>query len=131
MPARQHFSSGNIWEQRAGFSRAICVSDTVYTAGTIAVDKEGKTQGADCYEQCIYICKLLGGILEQAGSSLQNVVQVRAYLVNKKDASDFTRFQRDVFGDIRPVATCVIVSGLFGEGTVVELELVAVDRAQA
>ncbi len=124
--SRQRFSSGNIWERSAGFSRAVRVGNTVYTAGTIAVNQEGIVQGKDCYEQCQYITRLLEGVLADAGASLRDVVQVRAYMTNKADAEQWTRFLGEVFGEIKPAATGLFVSSLFGEGTVVELEFVAV-----
>ncbi|MEZ5338777.1 MAG: Rid family hydrolase [bacterium] len=125
MPNRRNFTTGNPWEQAAGFSRAVLSGDTIYTAGTVAVNREGIVQGANCYEQCRFICSLLEGVLKQAGATLSDVIQVRCYLIDKADAEQFTRFMAEVFGQIAPAATCVIVSGLFGEGTLVELEFVA------
>jgi len=123
---RRRFSTGNPWERQAGFSRAIRVGNTVYTAGTIAVDQEGVTQGVGCYEQCAFITRKLENILTEAGSCLGDIVQVRAYLIDKADIPEFVRFQGEFFGEIAPAATAVIVKDLFGEGCVVELEFVAV-----
>lgn len=123
---RQHFSTGNIYEKQAGFSRAVRVGNTIFTAGTIAVDEHGVTQGSDCYEQCMYIAGKLEAVLEQAGSRLQDVVKLTAYITDIKYAEQFSRFTHDCFSGIAPAATCVVVKGLFGEGTVVELEMVAV-----
>ena len=123
---RQHFSTGNIWEQKAGFSRAIRVGKTIYTAGTVAVNENGIAQGDGCYEQCAWITRLLEGVLKQAGAALSDVVKVTAFLKDIRDADEFTQFMHDFLGETAPVATCVVVRDLFGIGTVVELEFVAI-----
>lgn len=123
---RQNFSSGNIWENRAGFSRAVRVGNIVQTAGTVAVNENGIAQGDGCYEQCAWITKMLEGILQQAGAELSDVVKVTAYLKDISDADEFTRFHHEYFAGIAPAATCVVVKDLFGVGTVVELEFLAI-----
>lgn len=126
MSERQHFSTGNPWEREIGFSRAVRVGDVVYTAGTVASDENGVIHGSDCYEQCCYILEKLSRVLEQAGSSLRDVVRVRCYLTGLEHAPGFTRAHAQYFGRIKPAATCVAVAGLFGDGAVVEMELTAV-----
>jgi len=123
---RQRFSTGNVWEQKAGFSRAIRVGKNIYTAGTVAVNENGIAQGDGCYEQCAWITNLLKGVLQDAGAELADVVKVTAFLKDIRDADEFTNFLHDYFGDCAPVATCVVVKDLFGVGTVVELELLAI-----
>lgn len=126
MSERQQFSTGNPWEREIGFSRAVRVGDVVYTAGTVASDKDGVIHGNDCYEQCCYILEKLSRVLEQAGSSLRDVVRVTCYLTGMEHSPGFTRAHAQFFGAIKPAATCVAVAGLFSEGAVVEMELTAV-----
>ncbi len=121
----QHYSTGNPWERAVGFSRALRVGDLVYTAGTIASDQEGNIQGQTCYEQAVYILRKLEGVLEEAGSSLTRVIKCVAYLTRIEDEPDFTRAHCELLGPARPVTTCVVVQRLFGEGSLVELELTA------
>jgi enamine deaminase RidA (YjgF/YER057c/UK114 family) len=123
---RQNFSSGNIWENRAGFSRVVRVGNFVQTAGTVAVNENGIAQGDGCFEQCAWITKLLEGIMLQAGARLADVVKVTAYLKDINDADEFTRFHHEYFANTGPAATCVVVRDLFGVGTVVELEFLAI-----
>lgn len=126
MNDRAHFSTGNPWERSVGFSRAVRVGQTVYTAGTLASDAEGNIHGADCYEQCCYIFDKLEAVLAQAGAGLEHVVKTKAYILSAGDAEGFTRAHFKYLGTVRPAATCVMVSGLFHPAARVELELVAV-----
>src|SRR5690606_38980369 len=97
--------------------------------GTVAVDSEGRLQGETAYEQCCFIFRRLAGVLEEAGSGLDQVVKVTCYLVDKADAEAFGRAHFEHLGEVRPAATCVVVKELFGEGTRVEIELTATVRA--
>lgn len=123
---RRHFSTGNPWERSVGFSRALRVGNTVYTAGTLASDAEGNIHGADCYEQACYIFDKLAAVLAEAGTKLEHVVKVTAFVVDVSDADGFTRAHAQYLGVVRPVATCVVVSALFHPQARVELELTAV-----
>jgi enamine deaminase RidA (YjgF/YER057c/UK114 family) len=123
---RSHYSTGNPYERSVGFSRAIRVGNTVYTAGTIAVDAEGNIMGEDCYAQCCYIFDKLAGVLKEAGAELAHVVKVVACIVFADDADGFSRAHFKYLGLVKPAATCVIVSGLFHPAARVEIELTAV-----
>jgi enamine deaminase RidA (YjgF/YER057c/UK114 family) len=123
---RQRVSTGNPWESSVGFSRAIRTGNLVFTAGTIASDEHGVVHGGDSYEQCCYIFDKLAAVLARLGSSLEHVVRVVCYLTGMEHAEGFSRAHHEHFSASLPAATCVCVSGLFGEGSVAEIELVAV-----
>jgi enamine deaminase RidA (YjgF/YER057c/UK114 family) len=125
-PDRTRYSTGNPWERSVGFSRALRVGNTVYTAGTLASDAEGKIHGADSYAQCCYVFDKLRGVLEEAGAALAQVVLTRAFIVSVDDADGFTRAHAEYLGAVQPVATCVVVSALLHPQARVEIELVAV-----
>ena len=61
--------------------------------------------------------------LEQAGTSLENVVRTRVYLTDASDFDEFARAHADVFGDVRPANTTVL-AGLFDPQWKVEIEVV-------
>lgn len=121
----QRASTGNPWEREIGFSRAIRLGPMIYTAGTIASDENGRIHGEDCYEQCRYILGKLDGVLRELGGSLDSVVKVGCYLVSLEHSAGFSKAHAEVFGEVRPATTCIEVSGLFGEGSLVEIELTA------
>jgi enamine deaminase RidA (YjgF/YER057c/UK114 family) len=123
---RSHYSTGNPYERSVGFSRAVRVGNTVYTAGTIAVDGEGNIMGEDCYAQCCYIFDKLAGVLREAKAELRHVVKTTAYIVSPDAADGFSRAHFEYLGAVKPAATCVVVNALFHPAALVEIEFVAV-----
>jgi enamine deaminase RidA (YjgF/YER057c/UK114 family) len=127
--ARQLVSSGTIWEQKYGYSRAIRVGDTIHVAGTTAVDESGTVQGLhDPYQQAVYIYRKIDRALRQAGSSLEDVVRVRTFVTDISRWEEVAKAQGEVFAHIRPAATLVQVAGLVDKGLMVEIEVDAVIR---
>jgi enamine deaminase RidA (YjgF/YER057c/UK114 family) len=126
LPDRSWFSTGNPWERSVGFSRAVRVGQTVYTAGTLASDADGQIHGEDCFAQCCYIFEKLRCVLEEAGTALEHVVKVSAFVVGNEDVDGFTRAHSMYMGEVRPATTCVMVSALFHPLARVEIELTAV-----
>jgi enamine deaminase RidA (YjgF/YER057c/UK114 family) len=124
---RQLISSGTSWEKLYGYSRAVRVGNTVYVAGTTAVDETGQVIGEnDPYRQARFIYEKIGRALAEAGASLANVVRVRAFVTDIARWTDVARAQGEVFEKIRPAATLVQVSALVDPRLLVEIEVDAV-----
>jgi len=120
-------SSGTVWEQKYGYSRAVRVGDLVFVAGTTAVDDNGAVVGAGSpYQQAKFIFQKIDRALHQADSSLQDVVRVRTFVVDIARWEEVARAQGEVFGEIRPAATLVAVSHLVSPDLLVEIEVDAV-----
>lgn len=123
--ARQKVSSGSSFEPRYGFSRAVRVDDRVVVAGTAPiwpddfVDPEPGAQARRCLQIMIEA-------LSEVGGRPSDVVRTRMYIVDAKHADAVGRAHGDVFGEIRPVATMVVVNGLLDPRWLVEMELEAV-----
>ena len=126
MTGIERYLTGNVWEESAGYSRAVRAGNLIFTAGTVASDETGKIHGSNCYEQCVYIFSKLEKALAALGAKLTGAVKTTCYLVNLDDADGFMRAHAEVFAKIRPAATCVQVGALFGEGALAEIELIAV-----
>jgi enamine deaminase RidA (YjgF/YER057c/UK114 family) len=124
---RTLISSGTVWERTYGYSRAVKVGDTVYVAGTTAVDDSGAVVGPDDpYAQARFIFQKIARALGQAGSSLADVVRVRTFITDISRWEEVARAQGEVFADIRPAATLVQISGLIAPELLVEIEVDAV-----
>jgi enamine deaminase RidA (YjgF/YER057c/UK114 family) len=127
MPTHQLISSGTIWEQKFGYSRAVRVGNQVAVAGTTAVDEHGALIGAGSpYEQARFIFEKIARALTQAGASLENVVRVRTFVTDIARWEDVARAQGEVFAEIRPAATLVEVSALIKPELLVEIEVDAI-----
>ena len=124
---RQLISSGTQWEKLYGYSRAVRVGNTVYVAGTTAVDDAGKVVGErDPYRQARFVYDKIAKALVEAGASLRDVVRVRTFVTDISWWTEVARAQGEVFADIRPAATLVQVSALVEPALLVEIEVEAV-----
>lgn len=124
-------SSGTSWEKSFGYSRAVKINDTIFVAGTTAVDDAGNVVGAgDPYKQALFIYEKINKALKTAGSSLSDVVRVRTFVTDISRWKEVAKAQGEVFADIRPAATLVQVMGLVESELMVEIEVDAI-RQQA
>lgn len=123
--ARQLVSSGSPFEPTIGFSRAVRVGDHVWVAGTAPVWPDGSCD-PDPGAQVRRCLEIVGASLEAAGASFADVVRTRMFLTRVGDADAVGRAHVEVFGDIRPVATMVVVAGLLDPRWLVEVEAEAV-----
>jgi enamine deaminase RidA (YjgF/YER057c/UK114 family) len=124
---RTLISSGTVWEQKYGYSRAVRVGDFVIVAGTTAVDESGAVVGdGSPYEQARFIYQKIDRALREAGSSLRDVVRVRTFVVDITRWEEVARAQGEVFAAIRPAATLVQVSALVDPKLLVEIEVDAI-----
>lgn len=132
MAGRQRISSGGPWELIVGYSRAVRVGDRVVVAGTApqwpddAVDPDPAAQARRCFE-------IVADALAQAGATLDDVVRTRVYLVDAGDFEAVSRVHGELFRDIRPANTTLVVAALLNPAWKVEVEVEAVvgtgDRA--
>ena len=124
MTDRTRISSGTIWEQKFGYSRAVRIGNVVYVAGTTAVDERGTVMGwGNPGEQARFIFQKIDRALREAGSSLEDVVRVRTFLTDITRWEDVARVQGEVFSNIRPAATLVAVTALVSPDLLVEIEV--------
>ena len=127
MSERQTISSGTVWEERVGYSRAVRVGDFVFVSGTTATNDAGDVVGVgDPAAQTRFILEKIGSALVAAGATLADVVRYRVYLVNADHWEAIAPALHEVFGEIRPANTLFEVSRLVGDGYLVEIEADAV-----
>ena len=97
---------------------AVVVDNMVFTGGVTGRPSDPETQ-------IRHTLNRLKSILEEAGTSLENVVKATVYLTNLEDRARYlNKIWRETFPKNPPARTCVQV-GLSPE-TAVEIEMVAV-----
>lgn len=127
---RRNYSSGTPWEPVVGYSRAVRVGQLVYVAGTTATDAGGKIVGAgDAGAQAVQVLKNIGAALRGLGCGYEHVVRTRIFITNAADWEAVGRAHGEVFRDIRPASTLVVVSRLVDPAMLVEIEADAVAPA--
>jgi enamine deaminase RidA (YjgF/YER057c/UK114 family) len=120
---RRLISSGSPYEPLVGFSRAVVVGGYVFVSGTAPVMPDGAEPPADAYGQARRCFEIIIAALEEAGASARDVVRTRMYLVRAEDRDDVTRAHAELFGEVRPAATGVVVAALFDPRWLVEIEV--------
>ncbi|NGZ08783.1 MAG: RidA family protein [Nitrospira sp. LK70] len=123
---RQHISTGGPWESKIGYSRAVRVGAHVSVSGSTAMTPSGPVGKGDPYAQTIQALKTIETALQQAGTSLADVVRTRIYLTNIDQWQEVGRAHGEIFGAIRPATTMVEVRRLIDPDLLVEIEADAV-----
>jgi enamine deaminase RidA (YjgF/YER057c/UK114 family) len=126
---RDRVLTGTIWEDLAGFARAIRVGDRVLVSGTTATHGTRLIGGPDAEAQAHAVIDKIEGALRSLGATLDDVVRTRVFVARAEDAEAVSRAHGRRFGAIKPANTLVL-AGLVGEGYLVEMEAEAVLRAE-
>lgn len=122
---RSSVSSGTVWEELAGYARAVRVGERILVSGTTATGPDGLVGGSDPAAQTRFILDKIEKALNQLGGTLQDVVRTRIYLRNVADWEPVARVHGERFGQIRPVNT-LVQAQLVGDEYLVEIEAEAV-----
>lgn len=123
---RQQIGSGSAWEEMVGYSRAVRVANSIEVAGTTAMDGDAVVGEGDVYAQTKFIFQKIEKALQQLGSSLNDVVRTRMFVINIADWELVGKAHGEFFAIIKPVATMVEVKRLISEGLLIEIEVTAI-----
>jgi enamine deaminase RidA (YjgF/YER057c/UK114 family) len=123
---RQRIASGSPFEPEIGFSRAIVAGPHVHVSGTAPIPAEGDAVAPDAYGQTRRCLEIVLAALREAGAGPEHVVRTRSYLLDADDWREVGRAHGEVFGDVRPASTMVVVAGLLDPAWKVEIEVDAV-----
>jgi enamine deaminase RidA (YjgF/YER057c/UK114 family) len=123
---RRRITSDAKWEAAAGYSRAVVVGDRVFVSGTTSVMPEGEVPPTDAYAQARRCFEIIFAALAEAGGRPQDIVRTRMFLTREEDFDGVIRAHREMFDEIRPAATAVVVSALIEPWALVEIEADAI-----
>ena len=124
---RRLISSGSTFEQEIGYSRAVVVGDWIFVSGTTGFDYSKMSISEGLLEQTEQCLKNIASALEQAGSSLADVVRVTYILPNGAEFPECWPVLRKYFGDVRPAAT-MICADLADPRMRIEIEVTALKQ---
>ncbi len=122
---RVRIASGQPLERVYGYCRAVRIGDRVVVGGTApywpdgTVDPDPGVQARRCLE-------IVGAALREAGAGPEHVVRTRMFVTDAAFAEVVGLAHGEVFGDVRPVATMVVVAALIDPRWKVEIEAEAI-----
>ena len=116
---------GTPWEESIGCARAVAAGDRVLVAGTTAFRGTVLHGEGDPYEQAKAAFVNAVESIAVFGLDARSVVRTRMYLTHTRDVEEVGRAHREIFGEVRPAATLVVVSGFVDPRILVEVELEA------
>lgn len=125
---RQNVSGHAPLEPLVGYSRAVRVGNQIWVSGTAPIPADGSEPPEEPYEQARLCLEIIDGALERAGATLQDVVRTRIYVVDAAVFDDVGRAHGEVFGEILPATSGLVVKELLDPRWLVEIEADAILR---
>ncbi len=106
------------------YSQGIVCNGFLFASGQIAINPAGGEVEASTIEgQTEQVMKNIGGLLEAAGTSYENVVKTTCFLADMGDFGTFNEIYAKYFTS-KPARSCVAAKAL-PKGVLVEVEVIA------
>lgn len=122
---RTHVFSGSVYEEMAGYARAVVVDERIFVSGTIGVDFVTGEMVEGAGAQTAAAFDTIENALVEAGSGLHDIVRVRIFVPDPDDMAAISGVLKDRVGFTRPANT-TICSPLVVPGARVEIEVEAI-----
>lgn len=117
--------SPEVYDDPAPYSQGIVHGETIFLAGQVPDDDTGAIVGDDIETQTRQAISNIEALLEAAGSSLDRIVSVTAYLTDRDDLDGFNRVYAELLADPKPARATVVVEELVVDARL-ELQVTAV-----
>jgi enamine deaminase RidA (YjgF/YER057c/UK114 family) len=121
---RRRISSGSIFEEQIGYSRAIVDGDWIHVSGCTGFDYATMSLPPGIVEQADQAMRNVNAALTAAGASMSDVVRVHYLLPDRNDFEPCWPTLQRWFGEIRPAAT-MMMCGLLDPVMRIEVEVTA------
>lgn len=126
---RKNISSGAVWEDVVGYSRAVRIDNIIEVSGTTAVDNDKVISPGNVYEQAVHSLKKIEKAIVEAGGNLNDVIRTRMYITDISLWEEAARAHALFFKTIKPATSMVEVSALINPDLVIEIEATAIVRS--
>ncbi len=125
MQKRINISSGAVWEDLVGYSRAVRIGNLIEVSGTTSVDGDILVGKDDLYAQTKFILLKVEKALHEAGAQMTDVVRTRMYVTDISKWEEAGKAHAEFFGTIKPATTMIEVSRLIHPDLLIEIEVSA------
>ena len=110
-----------------GYSHVAKVGKTLYIAGQVAKDVQGKLVGKGDFEaQARQVYTNLKNILYETGGGLKNIVKMTTILTHYGNVENYRKIRNEFFGDLMPPNTLLVIESLASPDFMIEVEAIAV-----
>ena len=113
-------------EPVVGYSRAVVAGSHVFVSGTAPIAADGADPPSGAYDQARLCLELVAAALARAGARLEDVVRTRIFVTPEADFDEIARAHGEVFREIRPATSGIVVHSLLDPRWLVEVEADAV-----
>jgi enamine deaminase RidA (YjgF/YER057c/UK114 family) len=119
-------SSGSPYEDLFGYSRAVQLEGgLVLVSGCTSIEDGVLVGEGDPYQQALTAFGAAFAALEKLGLARTDVVRTRMYLTHARDVDAVGRAHKELFDEVRPAASMLVVSGFVDSRMLVEVEVEA------
>ena len=106
------------------YSQGIITGGLLFASGQIAINPAtGEIEGTDIVTQAEQVMKNVGALLDEAGTSYENVVKTTCFLADMGDFAAFNEIYARYFTE-KPARSCVAVKTL-PKNVLCEVEVIA------
>ncbi len=110
-----------------GYSHVAKVGKTLYIAGQVARDLQGRLVGKGDFDaQARQVYTNLKNILQEAGGGLKNIVKTTTILTHFAHVESYKKIRDEFLGEIMPPNTLMIIESLASPDFMIEVEAIAV-----
>ena len=120
--SRRRTTGCSPYETAYGFARAVRSSNRILVAGTAPVEADGTSTPGDAAAQARRCFAIILTAIEELGGGAADVVRTRMYITDPADADAIGAVHGEIFRDIRPASTMVVVSALLRPEWRIEIE---------
>lgn len=107
------------------YNQAVKSGHLILTSGQIPIDPAtGEMVDGGIREQSIQVLENLKAILEDAGSSLGDVIKTTVFLADMNDFAEFNVIYAEYFGGQNAPARSTVQVAALPKGSLVEIELI-------
>lgn len=115
-PNRARVSSGSVWEEVCGFSRAVRVGERILVSGTTATHGAGRIIcPGDVRGQTVYILDKIAAAISALGGTMDDVIRTRIYMKDAGQWEPAARVHGRVFDGIMPANTLIEIADLVAD----------------
>lgn len=130
---KQYLNPSDFTQVMGSYSHGLKVdigdSEMIFVTGQIAMDKDGQAVAPDdITKQTEFVFENIQRILQEGGSSLNDVVKAVIYVTDIAKFKEISAVRNRYFEGAKPVSTLVEISKTVKDGCDIEIEVIAIKK---